>query len=189
MTNIDAYTHLRGESIYVDDIPLIQGTLFGAAFGSPIAHGIIKELDTTEAAAIPGVVRIFTYKDIPGENQIGGIVPDEPLLADDHVHFCGMPIVLVIAESIDAARVAVKKIKVTIDPLPVITDPRVAKEKNELIVPPRQFKLGDTDNSWQHCKYVFEGSADTNGQEHLYIETQGAYAIPQEHNAIKIYSS
>jgi xanthine dehydrogenase large subunit len=189
MTNIDAYTHLRGESIYLDDIPLIQGTLFGAAFGSPIAHGIIKQLDTAEAAAMPGVVRILTHKDIPGENQIGGIVPDEPLLADDHVHFCGMPVALVIADSIDAARAAVKKIKVTIDPLPVITDPRVAKEKNELIVPPRQFKLGDTDNSWQHCKYVFEGIAETNGQEHLYIETQGAYAIPQEHNAIKIYSS
>jgi xanthine dehydrogenase large subunit len=189
MTNIDAYTHLRGESIYLDDIPLIQGTLFGAAFGSPIAHGIIKELDTTEAAAMPGVVRIITYKDIPGENQIGGIVPDEPLLADDHVHFCGMPVALVIAETVDAARAAVKKIMVTIDPLPVITDPREAKEKNELIIPPRRFKLGDTDNNWQQCKYVFEGNADTNGQEHLYIETQGAYAIPQENNAIKIYSS
>jgi xanthine dehydrogenase large subunit len=73
--------------------------------------------------------------------------------------------------------------------LPVITDPREAKEKNELIVPPRTFKLGDTEKAWKECKYIFEGRADSNGQEHLYIETQGAYSIPQENNSIRVYSS
>ncbi|MBO9204979.1 MULTISPECIES: xanthine dehydrogenase molybdopterin binding subunit [Niastella] len=189
MKNIDAYTHLRGESIYLDDIPLIQGTLYGAAFGSPVAHGVITSLDTSEATAHPGVVRIFTYKDIPGENQIGGIVPDEPLLADHEVHFCGMPVAFVVAESIDAARAAVKKIKVAIEPLRVITDPREAQALGELIIPPRTFQLGNTDQAWQQCAHIFEGRADTNGQEHLYIETQGAYAVPQEHNALKVYSS
>lgn len=114
MKNIDAYTHVRGESVYLDDIPLIHGTLFGASFGSPVAHGVISQLDTSEAEALPGVVRIFTCKDITGENQIGGIVPDEPLLAGHEVHFCGMPVAFVVAESVDAARAAVKKIKVTI---------------------------------------------------------------------------
>jgi xanthine dehydrogenase large subunit len=189
MKNIDAYTHVRGESIYLDDIPLIHGTLFGASFGAPVAHGAITSLDTSEAAALPGVVRIFTYKDITGENQIGGIVPDEPLLADHEVHFCGMPVAFVVAESIDAARAAVKKIKVTIEPLPIITDPREAQALGELIIPPRTFQLGNTNEAWQQCTHIFEGRADTNGQEHLYIETQGAYAVPQEHNALKIYSS
>ncbi|WP_205510729.1 xanthine dehydrogenase molybdopterin binding subunit [Longitalea arenae] len=189
MKNIDAYTHLRGESIYLDDIPLIHGTLFGAAFGSPVAHGVISALDTSEAAAQPGVIRIFTHKDISGENQIGGIVADEPLLADHEVHFCGMPVAFVVADSIDAARAAVKKIKLTSEPLPAITDPREAQAKGELIIPPRTFQLGDTNSSWSQCTHIFEGQADTNGQEHLYIETQGAYAVPQEHNAIKIYSS
>ncbi len=189
MNNIDSYTHTRGESIYLDDIPLITGTLFGAAFGSPIAHGIIKNLDITEAEQIPGVVRIFTYKDITGENQVGGIVPDEPLLAEHEVDFCGMPVAFVVAKTDEAARAAIKKIKVDIERLPVITDPREAQAKGELIVPPRTFKLGDTETAWQQCEYIFEGIAETNGQEHLYIETQGAYAIPQENNAIKIYSS
>ncbi|OQP65027.1 xanthine dehydrogenase molybdopterin binding subunit [Niastella populi] len=189
MKNIDAYTHVRGESVYLDDIPLIRGTLFGASFGSPVAHGVISALDTSDAEALPGVVRIFTYKDITGENQIGGIVPDEPLLAGDEVHFCGMPVAFVVADSVDAARAAVKKIKVTIEPLPVITDPREAQVQGELIIPPRTFQLGNTSDSWPQCTHVFEGRADTNGQEHLYIETQGAYAVPQEHNSIKIYSS
>jgi len=189
MLNIDSISHVRGESIYLDDIPLINGTLFAAAFASPIAHGIIRHLDLSEAEQYPGVVRIFTYKDIPGENQIGGIIPDEPLFAEHHVHFCGMPVALVVAETRDAARAAVKKIRIDIDPLPVITDPREAQAKGELIVPPRHFVLGNTDAAWAQCAHIFEGRADTNGQEHLYIETQGAYALPRENNALKIYSS
>lgn len=189
MKNIDSYTHVRGESIYLDDIPLMNGTLFAAVFDSTVAHGKIKNLDLSAALQSSGVVKIFTSKDIPGENQIGGIIPDEELLAEDFVHFCGMPIALIIAESEEAARAAAKKINIEIEPLPVITDPREAKEKGELIIPPRTFQLGDVDIAWKDCKYIFEGSTETNGQEHLYIETQGAYALPQENGVIKIYSS
>lgn len=189
MKNIDSHTHVNGQSVYLDDIPLTSGTLFGAAYGSPVAHGIITALDFEEALQVPGVVRIFTYKDIPGENQIGGIIPDEPLLAEHHLHFCGMPVAFVVAHSVQAARAAVKKIKATIEPLPVITDPREAQAKGELIIPPRTFTMGDTTQAWQQCTAVFEGSADINGQEHLYIETQGAYAIPQEHKGLRIHSS
>jgi xanthine dehydrogenase large subunit len=189
MKNIDSYTHTRGESIYLDDIPLLQGTLFGAAFPSPVAHGTIKYLDVGVAEQMRGVIKVFTHKDITGENQIGGIVPDEPLLAEHEVDFCGMPIAFVVAETEDEARAALKKIKVEIEKLHVITDPREAAAKGELIVPPRTFRLGDVDNAWQQCEYIFEGIAETNGQEHLYIETQGAYAVPLENNAIKVYSS
>ncbi|MEI6947197.1 molybdopterin cofactor-binding domain-containing protein [Paraflavisolibacter sp. H34] len=189
MKNIDSITHIKGESVYLDDLPLLQGTLFAAAFGSPVAHGHITALHLEEAEALPGVVKIFTSRDITGDNQIGGIVPDEQLLADSEVHFCGMPIALVVAETEEAARAAVRLVRADIDPLPVITNPREAKAKGELIVPPRTFKLGDTAGAWQQCAHVFEGTADTNGQEHLYIETQGAYALPSEGGGLKIYSS
>ena len=189
MKNIDSFTHTKGESVYLDDIPLTAGTLFAAVYDSPVAHGKIISLDLTEAKSSEGVIRIFTYKDIPGENQIGGIIPDEELLAEDHVHFCGMPIALVIAETPEFARAAAKKVKSEIQALHIITDPREAKEKNELIIPPRTFKCGDTNHAWKECEYIFEGRVDSNGQEHLYIETQGAYAVPQENNSIKIFSS
>lgn len=187
--SIDSITHLKGESIYLDDIPLQQGTLFGAAFGSPVAHGKIIDLDISVAEKMEGVIRIFTYKDIPGDNQIGGIVPDEPLLAEDEVNFVGMPVAFVVAESNEIAQAAVKNIKIDIELLPIITDAREAKEKGELIIPPRTFALGNIDKAWKKCVHIFEGSAETNGQEHLYIETQGAYTIPQENNCIKVYSS
>ena len=175
--------------MYLDDLPLIAGTLFAAVYDSPIAHGKIVSLDLEEAKISKGVVRVFTAKDIPGENQIGGIVADEELLALDLVHFCGMPIALIIAETPELARAAAKKVKAFIEPLHVITDPREAKEKNELIIPPRTFSCGNVETAWKDCEYVFSGRADSNGQEHLYIETQGAYAVPQENNAIRIYSS
>ena len=189
MKNIDSKTHTRGESVYVDDIPLVQGTLFGAAFGSPLAHGHIRHLDISKAVQMPGVVHIFTSKDIVGENQIGGIIQDEPLLADDTVDFCGMPVAFVVAKTDEQARAAVKKIKVDIQPLPVVTDPRHAQSLDQLIIPPRTFMLGNVAGAWSNCSHIAEGVANSNGQEHLYIETQGAYALPQENDCIKIYSS
>ena len=189
MKNIDAISHLRGESIYLDDIPTLTGTLYAVAFDSPVAHGILTKLDVSEAEILRGVVRIFTAKDIVGDNQIGGIVPDEPLLADHHVHYCGMPIALVVAETEEMARKALKKIKVEIEPLPVITDPRKAAAQGELIIPPKQFLLGDTEGVFRECKYIVEGQVESGGQEHLYIETQGAYSLPMENGSIKVYSS
>ena len=99
MKNIDSKSHVRGESVYLDDIPLVQGTLYACVFDSPVAHGKLKSVDASEAESSEGVVRVITAKDIIGENQIGGIIPDEPLLADGEVHFQGMPIAIVLAES------------------------------------------------------------------------------------------
>ncbi|MBL0128638.1 MAG: molybdopterin-dependent oxidoreductase [Flavobacteriales bacterium] len=189
MKNVDSAGHVTGRSIYLDDIPVMQGTLYALPYDAPSAHAHIKKLDVSEAAAMPGVIRILTYKDIPGENQIGGIIPDEPLFAEKEVHFWGMPVALIIATSEDAAIQARKLITIELEELPVITDPREARAKGELIIPPRTFKLGDPKQAWSNCAHVFEGRADTNGQEHLYIETQGAYAYPTEHGSIRISSS
>jgi xanthine dehydrogenase large subunit len=188
MKNLDSKSHVRGESIYVDDIPLVQGTLFACVFDSPVAHGKLNGINTSEAEISEGVVRVLTAKDIIGENQIGGIIPDEPLLADGEVHFQGQPIAIVVATSEELARKAAKKITAEIEPLEPVTDPRVAAANGDLIVPPKKFILGSTDKAFLDCEHVFEGRADINGQEHLYIETQGAYALPTE-TGIKIYSS
>lgn len=189
MHNIDSHSHVRGESVYLDDIPVVHGTLYACVFDSPIAHGKLKSVDPSEAEKSDGVVRVITAKDIIGENQIGGIVPDEPLLADGEVHFQGMPIAIVLAESEEHARRAAKKIVVEIDELEPVTDPRVAAANESFIVPPKKFVLGDTATAFYDCEHVFAGSTEQNGQEHLYIETQGAYAVPTENGGLKIYSS
>jgi len=189
MKNIDAKGHVTGKSIYVDDIPTINGTLYGVIFDSPLAHGHIESVDYSKALTLPGVITILTHEDIPGENQIGGIIPDEELFASKDVHFAGQPIALIIAESNQIGFEARKLIDINILEKEVIVDPREAQKKDQLILPPRTFELGDTENSWEKCAHIFEGQADSNGQEHLYIETQGAYAIPLENGHIRISSS
>ena len=187
--NLDSYTHARGESLYVDDVNIRQGTFHAVVFDSPKAHGKIKSIDYSKAEALEGVARIFTYKDIPGENEIGGIIPDEPLFAEHDVHFWGMPIALIVAESEFIARKARGLIDIEIEDLPVITTAKEAKAKGSFINAPRSFSLGDTEKAFVDCDYVFEGETFSNGQEHLYIEAQGAYAEPQENGNIKVTSS
>ena len=189
MKNIDSNGHVTGKSIYLDDIPHIQGTRFGVVYDSPVAHGTIESIDYSEALAYPGVIKILTHEDIPGENQIGGIIPDEPLFASMDVHFQGQPLALIIAKSDQIAFEARKLIDITISEKDVIVDPREAQKKNQLIIPPRTFCLGDTEKAWGKCAHIFEGQTNSNGQEHLYIETQGAYAIPLENGNIRISSS
>lgn len=189
MKNLDSKSHVRGESVYLDDVPVVAGTLFAAVFDSPVAHAKFSALDTSKAESSPGVVRIITAKDLVGDNQIGGILPDEPLLADGVVDFCGMPVALVLAETESQARHAAKLITADFSPLEIVIDEREAFAKNLLIAPPKKFVMGDVSKAFETCAHVFEGRADVGGQEHLYIETQGAYAIPAEHGGLKIYSS
>ncbi len=189
MFNYDSYRHVKGESVFTDDFNLPHGSLHCAVFASEKAHGIIKRLDLTEASRMPGVRGIFTAKDIPGINQIGGVVLDEELLSEEKVKYIGEPIALVVAVNQSLAKKAVKKIKAEYEELEVITDPRKAFEKNELIIPPRIYNLGDTKSAFEKADIIVEGTVESGGQEHLYLETQIAISIPTEGGGIKIISS
>ena len=189
MKNIDSFTHVRGESLFVDDLILRQDALIGLCYDSPYAHGKIKSVDYSKAEALEGVVKIFTYKDVLGENQIGGIIQDEPLWAEDEVHFWGQPIAFIVAETEAIAKKARALITIEIEELPVITTAKEAKEKGSFINAARSFNLGDAKSTFSDCVYVFEGETFSNGQEHLYLETQGCYAVPLENGAIKLTSS
>lgn len=189
MKNKDSYGHVRGESLFVDDVNVGQGTLHGLVFDSSIAHGKIKSIDLSAAEKIEGVERILTYKDIPGDNQIGGIIMDEPLFAQKEVHFIGQPIAFILAESLAIAKKARKLIKIEFEELPVITTSKEAFEKELFINPARTFELADTGEGFKTSDHIFEGDTFTNGQEHLYLETQGSYAFGLENGNIKIISS
>jgi xanthine dehydrogenase large subunit len=189
MNNRDATGHVTGRSVFLDDIPVLKNTLYGAVTGSPSAHGRITHIDTSKAMELPGVVRVFTCKDIPGRNDIGGIVQDETLLAQDEVHYCGQPVALVVATDDQTARRASGMVVIKVSEMDVITDPREAKEKGHLLIPSRTFRMGDIDNSWKECDHIFGGRVESGAQEHLYLETQGAYAIPGGEGGMKIHSS
>jgi len=104
MRTNDLHLHVRGESTYVDDLPAPAGCLVALPVGSPVAHGRITKLDIGGALGGPEVTAVLTAADIPGENQIGAIIQDEPLLADGTVHHVGQPVALVLATSLPRAR-------------------------------------------------------------------------------------
>jgi xanthine dehydrogenase large subunit len=189
LKNVDSIKHVRGESLFVDDLITPDGTLFGCVFCSPIAHGKIVKLDFDEALRSVGVHGIISVRDIPGENQIGGIVRDENLFAEDTVHFVGHPVALIVADTFTHAHAASKKINCEFKKLPAIFDPRKAAKKNELIIPQRVFVLGNVEDAWKDCDYIIEGTVDSGGQEHIYLETQGSVAIPIEGRGVKIISA
>lgn len=189
MKHFDAELHVKGKSMFVGDIPEPEGTLHAAVFTSSCAHGKILSLDTSEAEAFPGVIRVITAKDIPGENEIGNIVLDEPLLAEKTVHFTGEPVAIVLAETRCQAYNALNFISMEVEELEAVVDPRVAAKLGELIVPPRTFSCGNTERAIRECAHVIRGTAETGGQEHLYLETQSALCVPGEGDALHITSS
>lgn len=189
MSNHEIGPHARGESLFVGDLPDPPGLLHAAVLASPVPAGRIVRLDTSTAAGSEGVACILTAADIPGENQIGGIVQDEPLLAEGEVHFIGQPIATVVADTPRRAREAAAAIELEIEEEPGIFDAREAAAVGRLIVPSRTFALGDVDSVWAECAVVADGQVESGGQEHLYLETQAALVIPQGGCRLRILSS
>lgn len=188
MNNKDTELHVRGQSVFTGDLNLPEHCLFAAVFTAPYAHGKVTHIDHGSAEKMEGVVRVLTAKDIPGSNQIGHIVADEPLLAEEEFTYIGQPIALVLAESHKIAQKALAQIQISYEKLPIITDPREAYQKGNIIGEERVFSCGDI-LAQNECTFLYEGRVDSGAQEHLYLETQVALAIPVEKDKIKIVSS
>ena len=189
MKNYDTDAHARGESMFVDDIPDSESLLHAAVYTSPAARGKITSLDLSEAKNSEGVVAVFTADDITGDNQIGGIIPDEPLLADGEVVFAGQPVAVVVARDRAAARTGASMIRIDIEELEPVFDPQEAASRGRLIAPSRTLSLGDIDAAWKRCDTVLNGVAQTGAQEHVYLETQGSIAIPLDRDKLKVIAS
>ncbi len=189
MRNKDTILYVRGLSTFTGDINIPLRTLYAAIYSSPYSHGKITEIDTSDAEKSEGVVRVITWKDIPGQNQIGHIIHDEALLVENEFSYKGQPIAVVLAESERFALKAVSKIKISYDDLPVITNAREAYRKGEIIGTERVFNIGDIEKAHSESKYIFDGSVESGAQEHLYLETQTALSLPVENGKIKVISS
>ncbi len=189
MKRIDAASHVRGEAEYVDDMPLPAEMLYAAVFASTVARGKILALNLKEALAPDGIVAVFTAEDIPGSNQWGSIIPDWPLLATDEVYYLGQPVAVVVGKTQASAQKAAKRIAMQVEELPALVEPREAFVRGQIIGEPRTFVLGDVDRAWSNCDLIVEGTCEIGGQEHLYLETQRARAIPLEGKTMRVYSA
>lgn len=185
MSHADIDLHLAGSARFVADLPRPEGAVELVVLASEVAHGALRVVRLAQADVEAGVV-LITAHDIPGRNQIGGIVEDEPLLAADTVHYVGQPIAVVAAESLADARAARARTRVAIEPLEAVLDARRALARGELLVPSRTFACGDVDAAFARCAHVVAGRVDIGAQEHVYLETQAALAFPTEQGGIRL---
>jgi xanthine dehydrogenase large subunit len=184
-----AHLHVSGEAVYVDDILTNELGLEGYVYYSPVAHANIKKIDLTNAKNHQGVLSILSHKDIPGHNQMGPIVKDECILAIDKVEFIGQAIFLIAAETEDIAREAAKLIEIEFEELPTILTIEQSKKMGCLIAPPRKIEAGNIESGFEKSPNIVEGTLHIGAQEHWYLETQSALAIPGEDRDIKVISS
>ncbi|MDP6945789.1 MAG: xanthine dehydrogenase molybdopterin binding subunit, partial [Myxococcota bacterium] len=108
--------HTTGEARYVDDLPHPAGMLVGLGVMSPHAHARISRTDGAAARAVAGVHAVLFAEDIPGENLIGPIFHDEPVLAEGTVQYHGQLVAFVLGETYDACREATALVEVDYEP-------------------------------------------------------------------------
>jgi xanthine dehydrogenase large subunit len=181
--------HVSGQAQYCDDIVLPENALH-AAFGmSPIAHGRITALDLTAVAAAPGVAAIAVAADVPGENNYGGAVHDDPIFAQDVVQYAGQPVFAVAASSTRAARIAARRAKLELAPLPALLDIRAALAAQSYVLPSQTMRRGDPHAQLTLAPRRLASTVVIGGQDHFYLEGHIAVAIPQEDRGMLVHSS
>eukprot|EP01034_Spumella_vulgaris_P039425 gene39425-48720_t len=184
-----AILHVLGEATYTDDIPEAQGTLHAALGLSPKAHARILSINLEPVKAMPGVVAVYTYKDIPGTNDCGPIIHDDPILAEEKVEYVGQPIFIVVAQTHDQARHAARKADIQYEELPAILTPEAARDAESFVVPPMRLTRGDAKAAFERSKNILKGTLHVGGQEQFYLEGQISYALPKEAGGMHVYCS
>jgi len=174
----DSAAKVTGQAIFAADITR-PGMLFAKVARSTVAHATVEEIDVSEAAAMPGVVAVLTSKDIPGNNGVGMIIKDEPVLVSDKVRRVGDALALVVAESEEIAVAASKMVKVKAKELPTYFDPIAAMAENAVaihgssnIMSVRKVRKGDVDAAFAASKAIIERKYHTQWVEHAYIEPE-----------------
>ncbi|MET1160844.1 MAG: xanthine dehydrogenase family protein molybdopterin-binding subunit, partial [Thermoprotei archaeon] len=200
----DALSKVLGEPIFTLDLAkYIRNPVFVFSVRTKYAHARIKSIDVSDAAKYPGVVKVLTYKDVPGVNDVGYVLPDQPLLADRKVRYIGDTVALIVADSYENAVEAASLVNVDYEPLEVILDPLkivewggLREKPHELIHDERgsdvlsryKIRRGDVKKAFEEAAVVIENEYRTPMQEHAYIEPEAAIAIPEPNGGVTIYA-
>ena len=197
----DTVSKVTGEALYPGDFNFPNQVYLKILF-SPIVHGIIKNIDLAEAEKIPGVVGIFTAKDVP-VNEYGLINRDQPVLCGpdprypfaDRVRFIGDQIALIVAENEEIASQARDKIKLEYQELPLVLDPLEAIKDDSVKVHPDkgtnvfshfQIRHGDIDSGFNEADVIVEGEYHTPVQEHAFLQPEAGVSFMDENERITV---
>lgn len=184
---VDAVAKVRGEALYPGDVNLPNQAYMKILFARR-PHAIVRKVDTSAAESLPGVIAVFTAKDVP-VNEYGLQIPDQPVLCGpgstnpygDRVRFIGDRIALVVAESEEIAAKACQRIVVEYEDLPVITDPLRAMQEDAFLLHPERgsnvctryrIRKGDVEAGFKEADVIVESEYRTPAQEHAYLQPE-----------------
>lgn len=195
---VDAAPKTLGTAMYADDY-YFEGMLYGKNVFSKYAHAKVLSINIDNALKMPGVVAIYTAKDIPGKRYIGHLAKDWPGMIDvgEETKCIGDTIAMVVAETKEQAEAAVKAVEVEYEVLEPIRNPKEAAtpgahqvhgegfmQFGKFRIPENnlfdheEVKRGDADGALANSKYVVEGTFTVPPTEHAFMEPETAVGIP-----------
>lgn len=193
---VDALEKVNGRAKFASDI-LFDRQVHCALVLAQKPHGILKSIDTSRARAIEGVEGIFTWEDVPGENQLGEAVKDMPCLVKtgDKVRYWGDVVAVVAARDRSTAEAASRAVKIEIEELkPVLTLEEALKDEvlvhqTSNIKITKRIRKGDAKGVLDNAAEIFEGEFYAHYQEHAYLEPQGVTVVPDMDYGYTVYGS
>jgi nicotinate dehydrogenase large molybdopterin subunit len=192
---VDAKSKVTGKTIYPQDI-YMDDMLYGKTLRSSKPHAYIK-VDITEAEAMDGVSKVFTAKDVTGENHHGVLFKDHEVFCEKKVRRIGDPIAFVVAETAEIAEKAVEKIKVEYDELEGVFDPRKAMSEDSPQVHDGQsnatyhykIRKGDIEDAFAKCDVVVEQEYKTGMVDHAFLQPEAGVAYMEGEKVVVAVST
>jgi xanthine dehydrogenase D subunit len=189
-TRADAVPKVRGEFEFSSDLRA-EGMLWGATLRSPHPHARIRSLDTAAAVALPGVHAVLTHEDVPGRKTYGMEIPDQPVLAWEHVRYQGEAIALVAADHPETARRALDRIAVDYEELEPVADaeqamtdaaPRLHPSGNVL----RHVAVRHGDQAAE-AEVVVRGEYEVGMQDQAFLGPESGLAVPDGEGGVELF--
>lgn len=184
-----AHLHVSGAALYTDDIAEPRNLLHIALGMSTRPHARIHNLDLSKVLAAAGVVEVLTAEDIPGKNDFGPVIADDPILAPGLVQFVGQPMFAVAADTVEQARRAASLAVIEYQDLDAILDLDEAVAAKSFVLPSEKLQRGDSGAAISAATHCLSGRVRLGGQDQFYLEGQIAMAVPREGGDLYVYSS
>ncbi len=184
-----AHLHVSGGAHYTDDVPEPRDMLHVAIGMSTEAHAHVTGLDLEAVKSARGVASVLTAEDVPGENNVGPVLKDDPIFAPGLVEFVGQSLFAVAAETVMQARRAARLAEIEYAPLDPVLSIDDAVEKGSFVLPSQRITRGDSKQAIQNARHRLQGRVTLGGQDQFYLEGHVAMAIPKEDGDMLVYSS
>jgi xanthine dehydrogenase molybdenum-binding subunit len=186
-----------GSRPFVNDLEA-PGLLYGAVTFSAHARALVKRIDVAKALALPGVVRVATAKDVPGDRWVGQIYKDWPCFVaeGEEVRYVGDVLAAIAAVDRRTARQAAQLVEVEYEVLPPVLDPKLSllpdapqiNPKHDNVLSVTEITRGDTAAALSASAHVVSGTWQTQRIEHLFLEPEAAFAVPLPDGRLHLYT-